>query len=703
MEFWTDSTGGIGGALVRWIALLPLASAVVHGLLIGVVRANFSKRSIWTISMSALGTAFLLTLLSTFDFVRDDARVPVIDAVGPWIGGGVGARSFSAEVSFQFDALSSVFCVALTTIALAVYIFVIGRQQTGEIDPEQGHRTFATLDLLVGSTLLLFLADNFLLFFLGWAGIGIASQLFSSFVFESKQAGRAGATTFIIGRIGDLGLLAAMLLLFDGLARAGAPLLTFRGIEGAYRLLEGQQVLLVEQIGVGPPGLLELVGVGLVLAAMTKCAQLPLHIWIPNSTSSPVSAAALMQSATTVVAGVYVLLRFAFLLESAPLAMNALVWIGTATLVLASLASANQFDLARFVAFTTSAHLGFVLVGIGLGIPSVATFHLLTHAFTKAQVVLALGVVIVTLRGETDLRKMGGLGIKMRWTAGFAAIGLLGLAGIPPLAGFFSIEETLAFLHVSERPDRSLLKGLALASLGILAFANARVFSLVFWGNVRPGGLDPRVLEDPAGWPQRSLGFLTLMAVFVGLLTPSQFWGDLWGLGVSQVDSVGFFLSESLPGPNDPALGGADRWRLLGILTITVVLGFGAGWARYARRGYPVEPKMALLVWVRNAMREMLFIEEIYGFVLLRPLRAVSRWALAVGIEQRLLEGVVVSGSSSLVRRAVWGGLRRIQNGRLQSYALLGLLAVLVAVTFMVSCASVEAEAASLVPGVGRS
>ncbi|HKK53509.1 MAG TPA: proton-conducting transporter membrane subunit, partial [Myxococcota bacterium] len=343
MGEWNDS---LDAALIRWIAILPLASAAVHGLLIGLVRARISQRSIWAISLSALSAAFVLSGLAIFELLGASPGEPILDSMGPWIGGGVGSRRFSAELSFQLDPLSGVFCLTVTSIALAVYLFTLGAMRSGLmrsglVQGEAAHRTFAMLDLLVGSTLVLILADNFLLFFLGWAGIGVASQLFASFERESPEAARAGATTFVIGRIGDLGLLGALLLLFDGLSRAGAPALTFRGIRAAFRLLEGQGVALLERGGGESPLLLEMVGLGLVLAALTKCAQLPLHVWLPGASGGPVPAAALMQSVTTVMAGVYVLLRFSFLLESAPLALSVLVGLGAATMLLASLAAAT--------------------------------------------------------------------------------------------------------------------------------------------------------------------------------------------------------------------------------------------------------------------------------------------------------------------------------------------------------------------------
>ncbi len=677
---WQSS---VGGSLVRWIAILPFGAAMVHGLLIGLVRARLPERSVWAISLSALVTAFGLSALMIFELVGPAGGNPMLDTLGPWIGGGVGQRSFSAELTFQLDPLSAVFCLAVTSIAIAVYLYTIGLLRSGQVDRESGHRTFAMLDLLVGSTLVLILADNLLLFFLGWTGVGIASQLFSAFEFEDREASRAGAVTFVVGRIGDLGLLAAILLIFDGLSRAGAPTLSFRGIEAAFRLLEGQHL---DWLGWGQsegPLLLEGVGFALVLAALTKCAQFPLHFWLPNARALPVPANALMQSSTTVIVGIYLLLRLSFLLGSAPNAMTLLVVIGAATALLASLAAATQNDLMRVLAFSTSSLLGVVSIGLGIGAVSAATYLLLTHAFVKAELVLAFGIVIVGRKGETDLRRMGGLAEEMRWTHVMVALGCLALVGLPPLADFFPLEELIAFIEVSERSDRSLLIAIVVASMGILGFAMARAYFLVFWGNVLPRRLIETPVRDPIGWTQHGLTALAVATVSAGLLTPSQFWGDPWG--VSQMDSVGHFLAGSISGDADPLLGGGLRWRLISIFVASGVFGIGIAVWRYARRGHPGESDQRFIRQSGNLLREMLYVERFYDFVLIRPIRGLSRWALVGVIETRLIDRVVVSGGASLVRRMVWGGLRRLQNGRLQSYALLGLLTALVVIYWMVS------------------
>ena len=425
-------------------------------------------------------------------------------------------------------------------------------------------------------------------------------------------------------------------------------------------------------------------GFGLVLAALTKCAQLPLHFWLPGATAGPVAATAIMQSATTVVAGVYVLLRFSFLLESAPNAMKLLTMAGALTMLLASLAAATQFHLPRLIAFVTSSQLGLVVMAIGLGAYSSATYLLLVHGFAKANLILAFGFVTLTLKGETDIRKMGGLANRMRWTQGFAGLAVLALIGLPPMAGFFPVEEILAFIHWTYRPNAQGIELLVLGSHFILAFGLARAYFLVFWGNVRPGGLVEQQLKDPGGWIQHSLTALAILSGIAGVLTPSQFWNELLPVNAKQLDSVGYFLANSIAGAPDPGLGGVERWTLITGVILSLTLGVALAFFRYAKRGYRGDSKQVAVRFTVNTFREMFYIEEIFYILIIRPIRWVSRIALVGGIESRLIDRAVVTGGPSLIRRFVWGVLRRLQNGRLQSYALIGLLTMIVVVTWMV-------------------
>jgi NADH:ubiquinone oxidoreductase subunit 5 (subunit L)/multisubunit Na+/H+ antiporter MnhA subunit len=239
-------------------------------------------------------------------------------------------------------------------------------------------------------------------------------------------------------------------------------------------------------------------------------------------------------------------------------------------------------------------------------------------------------------------------------------------------------------MWASERPESDLVVGITLVSLGLLAFAVGRGFFLIFWGPIRPVGLVESKLLDPTGLRQHSLTGLAIMTVAAGLLTASQFWADLFDIPTSQMDSVGHFLSASIPGSPDPEFSGIERGSLIGVLVVSLLTGLlVAGW-RYARHGYRGESERKMIRLSVTSMREMFFIEEAYGIILVRPLRRLSRVALAGGIENQLIDRVVLSGGSGLVRRLVWSILRRLQNGRLQSYALLGLLTVLVVVTWMV-------------------
>ncbi len=666
-------------SLVRWIALLPLLAALAHAAMIGLFRLQIAPRTVWIVSSAALAVSFVLSAASIFDLVDADVSAPIVDRVGPWLGGGVGDRNFSADLALRLDPLSSVFCVVVTSIALAIYVYALGQMRSGALPGDQVHRLFALLDLLVGSTLVLLLADNLILFFFGWTGVGVASQLVSSFDYESEQASRSSATTFVVGRVGDLALLASILLLFDGLARSGAPALSFAGVEAAYRLLEGRQVELPGWLGGGGFPLLELVGAGLALAATTKCAQLPLHFWLAGASRGPSSATALIHSATTVVAGSYVLLRCSFLLGSAPVAMSGLVAIGAATVVVGGLAAATQLDGLRLLAFTTSALLGFVLIGIGLGAPATATFLLLSHAYAKAHLVLALGIVQASQKGETDLRRLGGLARSMRWTHAMAAIGALAVVGVPPIGSFFALEELLAQVVAEAHP---IVFVACLAGLGLLAFALARAHCLIFWGpRPDPDAQDARAGQDPTGPIQYALTLLAIMSISVGMLSPSQFWGSL--LGIEKMDTIGGFLSGTLAGSADPGLAGALRWQTIGALVLC--LGAGIGWAvrRHARHGHRGAFRVAALERATDVLREGLYLEQVFDRLLVRPLRGFSRLLLDGVVEGRLLDRVVVAGSAGLARRMVWTGLRQLQNGRVQSYAMLGVIALLLSIAWL--------------------
>jgi len=667
-------------SLIRWIALLPLASALLHAAMIGLLRLQIAPRTIWLLSTSALGISFVLSSASIFDLVGGEARPPIIDRVGPWLGGGVGARNFSADLTLRLDPLSSVFCVVVASIALAIYLYVYGRIQGRALAADRVHRLFALLDLLVGSTLVLLLADNLILFFFGWTGVGVATQLVSSFELESKPAARAGATTFVLGRVGDLALLAAILLLFDGLARSGAPTLGFSGVETSFRLLAGSQVELPAALGGGGFPVLELVGAGLALAALTKCAQVPLHFWLTGASQGPASATALIHSATTLVAGTYVLLRCSYLLGHAPVAMSALADFGALTIALASLAAATQLDLQRVFAYSTSASLGFVLVGIGLGAWSTATFLLLCHAYARAQWILVLGIVHADRKGETDLRRLGGLARSMRWTHAMAALAALALVGVPPIGIFFAQEELVASVVSTGRLG---LAALCLAGCLLLAFALTRVHCLVFFGS-RPALEDegePRPGQDPTGWIQYALTLLAIMTISVGMLSPAQFWGSL--LGIDHMDTIGNFLARTLAGPSDPAIDGALRWQAIAACIACTFAGIAWASSRYLRHGHRGEFERPALAFAIGALRETLHLEQAIDRLMVRPLRGFSRRLLAGAVESRLLDRAVASGGAGLVRRGVSRGLRQLQNGRVQSYAMLGVVAVLLSVLWL--------------------
>ncbi|MBK7951778.1 MAG: hypothetical protein IPK00_24190 [Deltaproteobacteria bacterium] len=369
-----------------------------------------------------------------------------------------------------------------------------------------------------------------------------------------------------------------------------------------------------------------------------------------------------------------------------PVSMTILVWVGACSVVLGGLAAATQLDLQRLVAASTTASLGFVLIGIGLGAPSTATFLLLSHAYAKAHWVLVLGVVQAERKGDTDLRKPGGLARSMRWTHAMAAISGLAVVGLFPLGTFFAQEELLAWIDAVGHP---VIFAASLVGMTALAFALGRAHGLLFFGPAPRilDGEEPdvRVAHDPVRAIQYALTLLAILSISVGMLSPAQFWGDL--LGIERIDTVGGFLARTLSGPADPPLDGALRWRTIGACFVSTAVGLAFAARRYLRGGVRSAAPDAHLgrssTRRRAGLRETLYLERGIDRLLVRPLRGFSRLLLAGVVEARLLDRGVVSGSAGIARRMVWSGLRRLQNGRVQSYAMLGVIALLLSVAWL--------------------
>jgi NADH-quinone oxidoreductase subunit L len=522
--------------------------------------------------------------------------------------------------------------------------FLIHLYSAGYMNDDPGYaRFFAYLNLFVFSMTMLVLAGNFLLLYVFWEAVGLCSYLLIGFWYTRPAAAQAGKKAFIVNRVGDFGFGLGIMWLWVALGT-----LDFAGVfEGAARL---------------SPATATGIALLLFMGACGKSAQLPLHTWLPDAMEGPTPVSALIHAATMVTAGVYMVARSHALFERSGGALEVVAWIGTVTAVFAATIGLLQTDIKRVLAYSTISQLGYMFAAVGLGAYVAGIFHLVTHAFFKALLFLGAGSVIHALHGEQDLRKMGGIAYKLPITATTMWVGGLGLAGVPPLAGFFSKDEILV---ATVGDGHYLLLLWLLAGAFLTAFYTFRLLFLAFSGAPRMGkDVLHHAHESP--WvmtgPLVLLALLTLVAGFVlGL--------PLDGTRIAQRLEPVFALHE-----------GAHS-KLVPLLSVVVVVGgFLLALQRYKLRPVKVEqigqPRTALRALLLNAY----YVDALYDRVIVRPLLTLST-TLARAFDLGVIDGIVNG-----VGRAVlaWGSaLRRVQTGYVVNYALTMLAGAVAVIAFL--------------------
>jgi NADH-quinone oxidoreductase subunit L len=400
------------------------------------------------------------------------------------------------SVGVVVDALSATFLLVITGVGLLIHVYSVDYMR----DDEENARYFALLNLFVASMLVLVLADSLVLVFVGWEGVGVCSYLLIGFWFRKKANADAGRKAFIVNRIGDAGFVLASFL----------TAATF----GTLTIAEVNAQAGTFAFGAG---VLTTIGLLYLVAATGKSAQFPLHVWLPDAMAGPTPVSALIHAATMVTAGVYLIARLSPLYAQAPAASAVVAWVGVLTALIAAIAALAQTDIKRILAYSTISQLGFMFVAIGVGAYAAAVFHVFTHAFFKALLFLAAGSVIHALHGEQDVRRMGGLGRRMRLTGTTALIGTLAISGVPLLSGFFSKEAILGGTWNStlvEDYGSRVLFVLLLATAGLTAFYMFRWYHRVFAG-------PSRLTKDAAAKVHESSPLMTvplmLLAAFAAL------------------------------------------------------------------------------------------------------------------------------------------------------------------------------------------
>ena len=397
------------------IPVLPLIGAAINCLL----GRRFSRRTVVSVALGFCGAAFAWALLVAARF--PSLGMPHVENLAPWIRAG----NFQADFAFYLDQLSLVMLLVVTGVGFLIHIYSVGYMW----DEGGFYRFFSYLNLFMFFMLTLVLANNYLLVFIGWEGVGLASYLLIGFWFTKDSAASAGKKAFIVNRIGDFGFLIGLFLMIKHFGSLN--------FEQVFRNVSGMEV---EKAGAG---LLTSIGLLLMVGAAGKSAQIPLYVWLPDAMEGPTPVSALIHAATMVTAGVYMVARSHIIFERAPFALMVVAIIGTLTALFAATIGVAQTDIKKVLAYSTISQLGYMFMACGVAAFSAAIFHLMTHAFFKGLLFLAAGSVIHAVDGEQDMRRMGGLRQYLPWTFWTMTAATFTIAGIPPLAGFFSKDEIL--------------------------------------------------------------------------------------------------------------------------------------------------------------------------------------------------------------------------------------------------------------------
>ncbi len=562
--------------------------------------------------------------------------------------------SFNVDIALLIDQLSVTMALVVTGVGFLIHVYSAGYMH----DDPRHPRYFAFLNLFILMMSTLILANNYLLMFVGWEGVGLASYLLIGFWFEKPSAADAGKKAFIVNRIGDFGLLLAIMIIWTGLGT-----LQFTEVSKA---LQGFQVPgTLEVPGTFGSGALSLTAIRaatllMLLAATGKSAQIPLFVWLPDAMEGPTPVSALIHAATMVTAGVYMIARSAALFDLAPITGEWVAWVGMATAFVAGTIALTQTDLKRILAYSTVSQLGFMFVAVGVGAYAAGIFHLMTHAFFKALLFLSAGSVMHALHGELDIRKMGNLRTKLPVTYWTFLAGAAALAGIPLLSGFFSKDAILFYAFEHAIP----LWVAGIITAFITAFYSFRMVFMTFWGQERDKKLFSHAHESPRVMtvPLILLATGAVVAGYVGLPSISAI--DHW---LEPVFHAGEHAAEGAL-----ATGAVAHDFTLEMILLAVSALVALGGAFLAYRAYIADrdlPKRARAAFgpLTGLVENKYYVDEAYNLLIVEPLRALGEW-LAATFDKRGLDGAV-NGIAGLTG---WAGaqVRRLQTGMVGLYAL---------------------------------
>ncbi len=620
-----------------WIVpLLPLLGSAVNGLL----GAQWPNKYIIITAISSTGLAFLCALEAVREFF-DSGQVLFHKEYFTWMAAG----NFRAGFDLQLDQLTVVMVLVVTGVGWLIHIYA-----TGYMTHEGGYyRFFSYLNLFMFFMLILVLAANYALLFVGWEGVGLSSYLLIGFYFLRKSAADAGKKAFIVNRIGDFGFMLGMFLLFR-----------------AFGTLDFAQIFAKADLwpkdATGQFGTLTIACLLLFMGATGKSAQLPLYVWLPDAMEGPTPVSALIHAATMVTAGVYVVARSHILFTHSPTAMLVVAIVGCATAFFAATIGLVQTDIKRVLAYSTVSQLGYMFLACGIGAFTAGIFHLMTHAFFKALLFLAAGSVIHAIGGEQDMNKMGGLGKKIRWTYATMLAATVAIAGFPPFAGFFS-KDAILFAAFQSATGGRILYGLGLFTALLTAFYMFRLIFLTFSG--RPRYDEKKVHVHESTWSMLGpLVVLAILSVIGGWFALPAFFQrpDYFANFLGPV----FGVREAVEAGGEAAVHQLELI-LAGVAVVAALIGWAVAYWLYVSNPRKADDLAKSMRPAYTTLLNKFYVDELYAAFVVRPLLWLSTNVFWKAADVAGIDGTVNGIAHGAA--AIGDTVRHSQSGNTRSYA----------------------------------
>jgi len=646
---------------------IPLAS-LLGAIVAGFFGAQIGRKGAHTVTILGVGISFILSLIALSHHVFDGA--PAYNhSVYQWMV----TDGIRFEVGFLIDNLTVMMMSVVTGVSLAVHLYTIGYMEDDLHNwPKESlagtnsyQRFFSYISLFTFSMLMLVMSNNFMQLFFGWEAVGLVSYLLIGFWSVRPTAVYANLKAFLVNRVGDFGFILGI-----------SAVVMYTGSLDYYDVFAQAESLSTQTMSIFTDtqwNVISVICILLFIGAMGKSAQIPLHVWLPDSMEGPTPISALIHAATMVTAGIFMVTRMSPLYEYSEAALSFIIVIGALTAFLMGLIGIVQNDIKRVVAYSTLSQLGYMTVALGASAYSAAVFHLMTHAFFKALLFLAAGSVIIAMHHEQDMRKMGGLKKYLPITYWTSLIGSLALIGFPGFSGFFSKDAIIEAVHHSTIPGHDIAYMSVLGGVFITAFYSFRMFFLVFHGEERMDKHTKEHLKEPSWVVTVPLIALAIPSVFIGGFTiGDMLFGDYFGSAV--------YIASHHEGLAEVGKHFHGAWAFVehgfaGPALYLAAGGVGLAWFIYMKRPDWAENTKQQFSFVYNLLDRKYYFDDFNSVFFGAGSRKLGDRLWQVG-DVTFIDGVLVNGSAKLVG---WfaGVTRRLQTGMLYHYAFAMIIGVL--------------------------